>query len=124
MSDSQGKQVQVQQPAVDLPNRWEVELEYLESEEFLNFLEYLEYWREPKYAKYIVYPNCLFVLSLLKEPRFRKDIAREDVSTMFMDDFYMRWLKKTTNPEGDIEKMAKETNPPADSTTIKTEPGK
>lgn len=27
MSDSQGKQVQVQQPAVDLPNRWEVELE-------------------------------------------------------------------------------------------------
>lgn len=70
------------------------------------------------------YPNCLFVLSLLKEPRFRKDIAREDVSTMFMDDFYMRWLKKTTNPEGDIEKMAKETNPPADSTTIKTEPGK
>lgn len=67
---------------------------YLESEEFLNYLNYLEYWRKPENAKYLIYPNCLHVLTLLKEPRFRQEISRADVAKMFMDDFYMTWLNK------------------------------
>lgn len=64
----------------------------LENDEFLNYLEYLEYWRKPEYSKYLIYPNCLHVLSLLKEPRFRQEITRADLAKMFMDDFYMKWL--------------------------------
>lgn len=93
------------------PSRFEIELEfvqslanpqylnflaqnkYLESEEFLNYLQYLEYWRDPRYSKYLIYPNCLHVLSLLKEPQFRQDISLPDVAKLFMDDFYMKWLQ-------------------------------
>lgn len=64
----------------------------LENEEFLRYLEYLEYWRKPEYAKYLIYPNCLHILSLLKEPRFRQEITRADLAKVFMDDFYMKWL--------------------------------
>lgn len=38
------------------------------------------------------YPNCLHILTLLKEKRFRDEISRADVAKLFMDDFYMRWL--------------------------------
>jgi mediator of RNA polymerase II transcription subunit 31 len=64
----------------------------LENEEFLNYLEYLGYWCKPENVKYLIYPNCLHVLSLLKEPRFRQEISRADVAKLFMDDFYMKWL--------------------------------
>ena len=33
---------------------------------FLDFLRYLRYWKEPQYAKYIIYPQCLYFLDLLK----------------------------------------------------------
>lgn len=65
----------------------------------------------------IRYPNCLHVLSLLQEPRFRQDIAREDVSTMFMDDFYMRWLNAAVNPDADIAKMAQEVSTKKDESS-------
>lgn len=64
----------------------------LENEEFLRYLDYLEYWRKPEYAKYLIYPNCLHILSLLKESRFRQEITRADLAKVFMDDFYMKWL--------------------------------
>lgn len=94
---------------IPLPDRWEVELEfvqslanpqyvnflaqnkYLEKQEFLNYLEYLEYWRKPEYAQYIVYPNCLYVLKLLKQPAFRHEILKADVAKMLMDEFYETW---------------------------------
>ena len=35
---------------------------------FLDFLRYLRYWKEPQYAKYIIYPQCLYFLDLLVPP--------------------------------------------------------
>lgn len=36
--------------------------------EFLDFLLYLRYWKNPKYAKYLTYPHCLYFLDLLVPP--------------------------------------------------------
>ncbi|KAL7489865.1 hypothetical protein ACHAW6_016192 [Cyclotella cf. meneghiniana] len=35
---------------------------------FLDFLRYLRYWKRPEYAKYLIYPNCLYFLDLLVPP--------------------------------------------------------
>jgi len=91
------------------PTRWEVELEfvqglanpmyvhflaqqkYLENEDFLRYLEYLEYWRELPHLQFIVYPNCLTMLTLLKQPEFRREIARAEVAQLIMDGFFRKW---------------------------------
>lgn len=68
----------------ELPTRFEIELEFVQSlanipyvtylltqlqlwqdPKFKRYLKYLEYWCEPEYARCIVYPNSLFVLKLL-----------------------------------------------------------
>lgn len=91
------------------PTRWEVELEfvqglanpvyvhflaqqkYLENPDFLRYLEYLEYWRQPTHIKYVVYPNCLLMLTLLKEPLFRQEIAKAEAAQVIMDGFFRKW---------------------------------
>ncbi|KAG7800239.1 hypothetical protein KL944_003812 [Ogataea haglerorum] len=84
----------------DLPTRWEIELEtgFLEDEKFLNYLEYLEYWRRPEYAKQLVYPNCLHVLTMLKSPQFRKDIAKAELSSVLYNDMVERWKEPLREP--------------------------
>jgi mediator of RNA polymerase II transcription subunit 31 len=92
-----------------LPTRWEIELEfvqslcniqylnylaqqgYLNDESFINYLEYLNYWKQPKYAKFLVYPNCLHILTLLQHERFRMDIVNPDFRNNLMNDMVKRW---------------------------------
>lgn len=99
------------------PTRWEVELEflqclanpmyvhylaqnkYLERPEFVRYLEYLEYWRKPEYARFIVYPNCLHMLSLLKQPLFRQDICKIEVAQRIMDDYFHAWEGTKSNAD-------------------------
>jgi len=71
----------------ELPsNRFELELEFVQSlaspaylhylatsgilnqKQFLDFLRYLRYWKQPQYAKYLSYPHCLYFLDLLVPP--------------------------------------------------------
>ncbi|ODV86193.1 hypothetical protein CANARDRAFT_182882, partial [[Candida] arabinofermentans NRRL YB-2248] len=93
----------------DIPTRWEIELEFVQSlanmqyltylaqtghlqdERFLNYLDYLEYWRKPNYAKQLVYPNCLHILTLLKSEQFRKDVSKTETSTILFNDMVGRW---------------------------------
>lgn len=69
----------------DLPTRFEVELEFVQSlanipyviylftqqqnlwrqPNFKNYLNYLQYWLKPPHINCIVYPNALFILKLL-----------------------------------------------------------
>lgn len=71
----------------ELPTRFEVELEFVQSlaniqyvtylatqqnnifkdVRFKNYLKYLEYWAKPPYSQCIVYPNCLFILKLINK---------------------------------------------------------
>ncbi|RKP12453.1 mediator of RNA polymerase II transcription subunit 31 [Piptocephalis cylindrospora] len=43
---------------------------YLEDDRFLAYLSYLSYWREPQYARFLVYPHALRYLELLEHPDF------------------------------------------------------
>ncbi|KAK9467934.1 SOH1-domain-containing protein [Lipomyces arxii] len=104
-SDGSDQQVET------IPSRFEVELEfvqclanpqyvnflaqnnYFEDEHFIKYLEYLEYWRKPEFVKYLVYPNCLHVLTLLRQPLFRQQVRHADVAQLLMDDMYAKWLR-------------------------------
>lgn len=95
----------------DLPTRWEVELEfvqslaniqyvnylaqndYLSDPAFVAYLEYLNYWRDARYAKYLVYPNCLHVLTLLQNPSFRKNIVNPEFMNTLMNDMVQKWQR-------------------------------
>lgn len=68
----------------------------MENEEFLNYLRYLEYWRKPEYAKHLVYPNCLHVLTLLQSESFRQHILRQDAAAVLMNDMVHRWKEPQT----------------------------
>lgn len=93
-----------------LPTRWEIELEfvqslanlqyvhflaqnrYLEDVTFLNYLKYLTYWKQPEYSRHLVYPNCLHILDLLLESKsFRQGIMRADAMGVIMNEMVERW---------------------------------
>lgn len=100
--------------AQSLPTRWEIELEfvqslcniqylnylaqnkYLKDERFIAYLEYLLYWKQPQYAKYLVYPNCLHILTLLQSELFRDSIVNPDLINSLMNDMVNRWLLAET----------------------------
>lgn len=93
----------------ELPTRWEVELEfvqslaniqyvnylaqndYLSDPAFIAYLDYLNYWKDPKYARYLVYPNCLHILTLLQSEEFRKNIVNPEFMNTLMNDMVQKW---------------------------------
>ncbi|GEQ70386.1 hypothetical protein JCM33374_g4063 [Metschnikowia sp. JCM 33374] len=103
----------------DLPTRWEVELEFVQSlaniqyvnflaqngyfsdPAFIAYLEYLNYWKEAKYAKYLVYPNCLHILTLLQKETFRKDIVNPDFMNTLMNDMVHKWQRQEEGAESE-----------------------
>mmetsp|Transcript_5529 Transcript_5529/g.10084 ORF Transcript_5529/g.10084 Transcript_5529/m.10084 type:complete len:234 (-) Transcript_5529:291-992(-) len=85
-------------PSIALPpNRFELELEFVQSlaspaylhylatsgtlyqQTFLDFLRYLRYWKEPQYAKYLLYPHCLYFLDLLVPPESDPEVDMVEV---------------------------------------------
>ncbi|XP_030955227.1 mediator of RNA polymerase II transcription subunit 31-like isoform X3 [Quercus lobata] len=48
---------------------------YFEDEAFIGYLRYLQYWQRPEYAKFIMYPHCLYFLELLQNANFRSSMA-------------------------------------------------
>lgn len=105
----------------DLPTRWEVELEFVQSlanipyvnflaqngyfsdPAFIAYLEYLNYWKAPKYAKYLVYPNCLHILTLLQKETFRRDIVNPDFMNTLMNDMVQKWQRQEEESDGKPE---------------------
>ncbi|KAJ3110871.1 hypothetical protein HDU96_006176 [Phlyctochytrium bullatum] len=75
--------------------------QYFEDKAFLNYLKYLLYWREPKYAKFIVYPYCLEMLLYLQYKAFREAVAAESTVTFIhQKEFYLwsNWRAKHPGP--------------------------
>lgn len=80
------------------PNRFELELEFVQSlgspaylhylatsgllyqSTFLDFLRYLRYWKQPAFAKYLSYPHCLYFLDLLVPPESDGDGGNDDTT--------------------------------------------
>lgn len=89
--------------------RFEVELEFVQSlsnpnylnflaqrgffktKEFTNYLKYLLYWKEPHYAKYLRYPQCLHMLELLQYDDFKKELVNTPCSKFIEDQMLLHW---------------------------------
>ncbi|GBG23904.1 Mediator of RNA polymerase II transcription subunit 31 [Hondaea fermentalgiana] len=63
----------------------------LEDENFLAYLEYLRYWKEPEYAKFIIYPHCLYMLDLLRDKGFRARLKDPQVTEMIHSQQFFHW---------------------------------
>lgn len=127
---------QVNEQTLQPPTRWEADLEfvqslanpmyvhflaqnkYLESREFLNYLEYLEFWRDPPYLRFIVYPNCLYMLTLLQQPSFREEIGKFEVAQALMDSFWKKWAGIDDNAPQDTTHVQPPENNEASAAAI------
>lgn len=125
MADTQPPTATVEQqiqPQDELPTRWEIELEFVQSlantqylsylaqqgyfkdECFVNYLRYLTYWKDPKYSKFIVYPNCLHILSMLQNERFRMDVQNQNFTNLLYNDMVEYWREPLFKAEKESEK--------------------
>ncbi|CAJ0832876.1 7890_t:CDS:2 [Entrophospora sp. SA101] len=66
--------------------------DYFQDRAFLNYLKYLRYWKQPEYAKYIIYPHALHFLDLLQNPQFRQDLKKQDIATEIHSKQYYHWM--------------------------------
>lgn len=101
----------------DLPTRWEVELEfvqslanlqylsyivqngYLKDEKFINYLTYLTYWQGKEYSRHIVYPDCLHILTLLQNEQFRIEIGNSNLTNALFIDMVDYWKEEIYKDE-------------------------
>lgn len=123
MSDTQPAETSapIIPPQDELPLRWEIELEFVQSlantqylsylaqqgyfkdETFINYLRYLTYWKDPKYSKFLVYPNCLHILSMLQNERFRIDVQNQNFTNLLYTDMVEYWREPLFKAEKEME---------------------
>lgn len=105
----------------ELPSRWEIELEFVQSlantqyltylaqsgyfkdESFLNYLNYLNYWKKPDFAKFLVYPDCLHILTLLQNENFRNEILNPNFTNLLYNDMMEYWKEPLYKDEKERE---------------------
>lgn len=110
------------QPQDELPTRWEIELEFVQSlantqyltylaqlgyfkdESFLNYLNYLNYWKQPSFAKFLVYPDCLHILTLLQSEQFRNEILNPNFTNVLYNDMTEYWKEPLFKDEKERER--------------------
>ena len=96
------------------PNRFELELEFLQclaspvylhylattgllnDSQFLAFLEYLKYWKRPEYVRFVTYPNALYFLELLtSNERFRRELANVAFRNFIHEQQFYSWQHRS-----------------------------
>ena len=66
---------------------------YLLDGKFIRYLDYLQYWKQPQYAKFLVYPHCLRFLDLLQHEDIRKELTKDrNLPRQLADQQYYHWL--------------------------------
>lgn len=68
---------------------------YFKDQAFINYLKYLQYWKEPEYAKYLMYPMCLYFLDLLQYEHFRREIVNSQCCKFIDDQAILQWQHYT-----------------------------
>lgn len=101
------------------PNRFEIELEFLQclsspnylhhlaisgmlnDPSFIGYLQYLQYWKKPEYVRFVTYPNCFYFLDLLlTNPRFKRELANVPFRNHVHEQQYYAWKYRTENLYG------------------------
>ena len=70
---------------------------FLEEPDFIAYLKYLQYWREPQYAKFLVYPHALYFLDLLQQEDFRKQLKDMGFAEMVHRQQFYHWMHYQQN---------------------------
>lgn len=68
---------------------------YFKDQAFVNYLKYLQYWKQPEYAKYLMYPMCLYFLDLLQYEHFRREIVNSQCCKFIDDQAILQWQHYT-----------------------------
>ncbi|CBK24622.2 uncharacterized protein [Blastocystis hominis] len=78
--------------------KWLADNKYFEDPAFMNYLKYLQYWKEPEYACYLVYPQCLYYLDKLQDETFRF-LLQDQNHILFLDwQSYLAMRKHSEEP--------------------------
>jgi mediator of RNA polymerase II transcription subunit 31 len=56
-----------------------------------SFLSYLRYFHQPRYARFVHYPQALHILELLQEESFREAVRSEQVVAELMRKQLVHW---------------------------------
>jgi mediator of RNA polymerase II transcription subunit 31 len=64
---------------------------YFQDKSFVNYLKYLQYWKKQEYAKFLVYPHCLFFLDLLQHEQFRNELVQPNYMDFLFRQQYYHW---------------------------------
>ncbi|CAO3588327.1 unnamed protein product [Absidia cylindrospora] len=73
--------------------------QYFKNPEFIHYLEYLTYWKEPEYAKFVMYPHALYFLDLLQYPQFRDYISTSENTQEIHRMQYYHWMYLRNPPK-------------------------
>ena len=72
---------------------WLARQGYLLDGKFVRYLDYLQYWKQPQYAKFLVYPHCLRFLDLLQHEEIRKQFTEDrNFALQLHDQQFYHWL--------------------------------
>ncbi|KAH3758400.1 aldehyde oxidase and xanthine dehydrogenase [Pelomyxa schiedti] len=68
---------------------------------FINYLNYLQYWKQPQYARFLDYPNCLIFLELLQTESFREALESPDCAANIYHQMtqYHDWRMRLYSPQ-------------------------
>jgi mediator of RNA polymerase II transcription subunit 31 len=72
---------------------------YFKDPKFIAYLKYLLYWKRPEYAKFIIYPHCLYFLDLLQEEDFRLQLINDPNFVSLIRQQQLRDWKYGRNPK-------------------------
>ncbi|XP_062816578.1 mediator of RNA polymerase II transcription subunit 31 [Anolis carolinensis] len=64
---------------------------FFKDKAFANYLKYLLYWKEPEYAKFLKYPQCLHMLELLQYEHFRKELVNAQCAKFIDEQQILHW---------------------------------
>eukprot|EP01116_Phalansterium_solitarium_P000351 TRINITY_DN10223_c0_g1_i2.p1 TRINITY_DN10223_c0_g1~~TRINITY_DN10223_c0_g1_i2.p1 ORF type:complete len:128 (-),score=26.12 TRINITY_DN10223_c0_g1_i2:185-568(-) len=64
---------------------------YFDDAAFVSYLKYLLYWKQPAYARFIIYPQCLKFLDLLQHDEFRKSLVSSETSEEIHRQQFWHW---------------------------------
>eukprot|EP00742_Colponemidia_sp_Colp-10_P009823 GILJ01010747.1.p1 GENE.GILJ01010747.1~~GILJ01010747.1.p1 ORF type:complete len:139 (+),score=20.61 GILJ01010747.1:42-419(+) len=77
---------------------WLAQNRYFEDLKFLDYLKYLEYFRKPEYAKFIIYPNCLYILELLQHASVRNNLSKSSFTDYIHRLQFHQWAQFDARP--------------------------
>ncbi|KAL7754260.1 suppressor of hpr1 [Sorochytrium milnesiophthora] len=77
---------------------------YFADQAFVRYLDYLQYWKQPDYARFIVFPHCLFVLDMLQDAKFREAMAHAETATFLhhKQTLHWQWYRNSKQPTAGV----------------------